>query len=232
MAQRRRKEKQMKRQQQRLTLLCIAGGLGAVLLSLIVCLLVFDISPKTQEPSVPVTAALPYDTAQPFSLSDLTASQLTRIRESGRITVSDGPRGISIGDTLDELLARYPSTIAKSKTDAQRTGTASDEDMMRYSDEYLNSRNASEQTGLQSDEEMILYCAEYFENQNGVMVALPPRGLLTVRGGSIVVTLLAPTTAYPAGTQDNYGSYEHVYCVYTIEPDTMTVSSIVLGMDQ
>ena len=232
MAQRRRKEKQMKRQQQRLTLLCIAGGLGAVLLSLIVCLLVFDITPGTQEPSVPVAAALPYDTAQPFSLSDLTASQLTRIRESGRITVSDGPRGISIGDTLDELLARYPSTIAKSKTDAQRTGTASDEDMMRYSDEYLNSRNASEQTGLQSDEEMILYCAEYFENQNGVMVALPPRGLLTVRGGSIVVTLLAPTTAYPAGTQDNYGSYEHVYCVYTIEPDTMTVSSIVLGMDQ
>lgn len=222
----------MKRQQQRLTLLCIAGGLGAVLLSLIVCLLVFDITPGTQEPSVPVAAALPYDTAQPFSLSDLTASQLTRIRESGRITVSDGPRGISIGDTLDELLARYPSTIAKSKTDAQRTGTASDEDMMRYSDEYLNSRNASEQTGLQSDEEMILYCAEYFENQNGVMVALPPRGLLTVRGGSIVVTLLAPTTAYPAGTQDNYGSYEHIYCVYTIEPDTMTVSSIVLGMDQ
>ena len=222
----------MKQQQRRLTLLCIAGGLGAVLLSLIVCLLVFDITPGTQEPSVPVTAALPYDTAQPFSLSDLTASQLTRIRESGRITVSDGPRGISIGDTLDELLARYPSTIAKSKTDAQRTGTASDEDMMRYSDEYLNSRNASEQTGLQSDEEMILYCAEYFENQNGVMVALPPRGLLTVRGGSIVVTLLAPTTAYPAGTQDNYGSYEHVYCVYTIEPDTMTVSSIVLGMDQ
>ena len=222
----------MKRQQRRSTLLCIAGGLGAVLLSLIVCLLVFDISPGTQEPSVPVTAALPYDTAQPFSLSDLTASQLTRIRESGRITVSDGPRGISIGDTLDELLARYPSTIAKSKTDAQRTGTASDEDIMRYSAEYLNSRNASEQTGLQSDEEMILYCAEYFENQNGVMVALPPRGLLTVRGGSIVVTLLAPTTAYPAGTQDNYGSYEHVYCVYTIEPDTMTVSSIVLGMDQ
>ena len=207
MAQRRRKEKQMKRQQRRSTLLCIAGGLGAVLLSLIVCLLVFDISPGTQEPSVPVTAALPYDTAQPFSLSDLTASQLTRIRESGRITVSDGPRGISIGDTLDELLARYPSTIAKSKTDAQRTGTASDEDIMRYSAEYLNSRNASEQTGLQSDEEMILYCAEYFENQNGVMVALPPRGLLTVRGGSIVVTLLAPTTAYPAGTQDNYGSY-------------------------
>ena len=222
----------MKRQQRRSTLLCIAGGLGAVLLSLIVCLLVFDISPGTQEPSVPVTAVLPYDTAQPFSLSDLTASQLTRIRESGRITVSDGPRGISIGDTLDELLARYPSTIAKSKTDAQRTGTASDEDMMRYSAEYLNSRNASEQTGMQSDEEMILYCAEYFENQNGVMVALPPRGLLTVRGGSIVVTLLAPTTAYPAGTQDNYGSYEHVYCVYTIEPDTMTVSSIVLGMDQ
>ena len=232
MAQRRRKEKQMKRQQRRSTLLCIAGGLGAVLLSLIVCLLVFDITPGTQEPSVPVTATLPFDTAQPFSLSDLTASQLTRIRESGRITVSDGPRGISIGDTLDELLARYPSTIAKSKTDAQRTGTASDEDIMRYSDEYLNGRDASEQTGMQSDEEMILYCAEYFENQNGVMTALPPRGLINVNNGQIVVTLLAPTSAYPAGTRDSYGAYEHVYCVYTIEPETMTISSIVLGIDQ
>ena len=91
----------MKRQQQRLTLLCIAGGLGAVLLSLIVCLLVFDITPGTQEPSVPVAAALPYDTAQPFSLSDLTSSKLTRIRESGRITVSDGPRGVSVGEEVE-----------------------------------------------------------------------------------------------------------------------------------
>ena len=34
------------------------------------------------------------------------------------------------------------------------------------------------------------------------------------------------------GTKDSYGSYEHVYCVYTIEPDTMTISSIVLGIDK
>jgi len=222
----------MKQQQQLTTLLCIAGGLGAVLLSLIVCLLVFDITPQAPETTVPVTASLPYDTAQPFSISDLTASQLTRIRESGRIAVSDGPRGISIGATLDELLTRYPSTIARSKEDALQTELQSDEDMMLYYDEYLDSQNDGEQTGMQSDEEMILYCAEYFENQNGAMVALPPRGLLTVQGGNIVVTLLAPTAAYPAGTKDSYGSYEHVYCVYTIEPDTMTVSGIVLGIDQ
>ena len=77
MAQRRRKEKQMKKQQQLTTLLCIAGGLGAVLLSLIVSLLIFDITPEVQEAAAPVTASLPYDTAQPFSISDLTASQLT-----------------------------------------------------------------------------------------------------------------------------------------------------------
>ena len=63
------------------------------------------------------------------------------------------------------------------------------------------------------------------------MTALPPRGLLTVDGGKIIVTLLAPTSAYPAGTQDSYGSYEHVYCVYTINPDTMTISEIVIGID-
>ena len=222
----------MKKQQQLTTLLCIAGGLGAVLLSLIVSLLVFDIKPEVQESAAPVTASLPYDTAQPFSISDLTASQLTRIRESGRIAVSDGPRGISIGDTLDELLTRYPSTIARTKASASEPALSSDEEMLRYYDSYLDDLDTSEQTGMQSDEEMILYCAEYFENQNGLMVALPPRGLLTVQGGSIVVTLLAPTAAYPAGTKDNYGSYEHVYCVYTIEPDTMTVYNIVLGIDQ
>jgi len=222
----------MKQQQQLTTLLCIAGGLGAVLLSLIVCLLVFDITPQAPETTVPVTASLPYDTAQPFSISDLTASQLTRIRESGRIAVSDGPRGISIGATLDELLTRYPSTIARSKSDAQQAALSSDAEMLTYYDAYLDNQTYGEQTGMQSDEEMILYCAEYFENQNGAMVALPPRGLLTVQGGNIVVTLLAPTAAYPAGTKDSYGSYEHVYCVYTIEPDTMTVSGIVLGIDQ
>ena len=197
----------MKQQQQLMTLLCIAGGVGAVLLSLIVCLLVFDVKPATQETAVPVTATLPYDTAQPFSISDLTATQMTRIRESGRISVSDGPRGISIGDPLEKVLERYPSTI-------------------------VETHENREMTGLQSDEQIILYCAEYFENQNGVMTVLPPRGLIDVKDGGTVVTLLAPTSAYPAGTKDNYGSYEHIYCVYTIEPDTMTVSNIVIGIDQ
>lgn len=197
----------MKQQQQLMTLLCIAGGVGAVLLSLIVCLLVFDVKPAAQETAVPVTATLPYDTAQPFSMSDLTASQMTRIRESGRISVSDGPRGISIGDPLEKVLERYPSTI-------------------------VETHENREMTGLQSDEQIILYCAEYFENQNGMMTVLPPRGLIDVKDGGTVVTLLAPTSAYPAGTKDNYGSYEHIYCVYTIEPDTMTISSIVLGIDQ
>ena len=34
------------------------------------------------------------------------------------------------------------------------------------------------------------------------------------------------------GTQDSYGSYEHVYCVFTVQMTTMTVSSIVLGLSR
>lgn len=207
MAQKRRLEQQMKRRQRMITALCIAGALGAVLLSFTVCILIFDPFTAAAPVSAPAHTPLPYDAGQPFSLSDLTASQVMQIRKEGRMHVSDGPRGVSIGDSLETLLERLPSTIVEQQED-------------------------HEMTGLQSEEEIILYCADYYENQNGLMTALPPRGLLTVDGGEIVVTLLAPTSAYPAGTKDSYGSYEHIYCVYTIEPDTMTISSIVLGIDQ
>ena len=132
---------------------------------------------------------------------------MNQLRASGRISVSDGPRGISVGDSLDTLLSRYPSTY----TDIQNTGDL---------------------TGEQSNEEMILYCADYFENQNGIMTALPPRGLITVDSGEITVTLMAPISAYPAGTLTNYSQYERVYCIYTISPDTMTIQSIILGLSQ
>lgn len=199
MAQRRRKEILMKQRQRRITALCIGGGVGAVLLSLVVCLIVFDIGGADAPVSAPVATALPYDANEPFSVSDLTADQLTQMRNQGRMSVSDGPRGVSVGDTLDTLLEHFPTTY----------------------------------TGLQpSEDEQILYCADYFENQNGVMTVLPPRGLVTVESGNIIVTLLSPTSAYPAGTRDNYGSYEHIYCVYTIEPETMTIASIELGIGQ
>lgn len=207
MAQRRRKENLMKRRQRRTTLLCILGGTGAMLLSLALCLVIFDIRPQSETPAAPASTALPYDASAPFTASDLTSAQLSQLRAQGRMSVSDGPRGISIGDSLETLLSRFPSTFTELQPE-------------------------TELTGEQSLEEIILYCASYFENQNGVMTALPPRGLLTVDGGTIAVTLLAPTTAYPAGTQDNYGSYEHVYCIYTVEPENMTVSSIVLGINQ
>ena len=193
MAQKRRKEHPMKRRERRLTALCIGGGIGAVLLSLFVCMMIFDIRPDETPVSAPVTTALPYDSTQPFSAGDRTSAQMNDLRANGRISVSDGPRGVSIGDS--------PET----------TGDL---------------------TGEQSNEEMILYCAQYFENQNGVMTALPPRGLLTVDSGSIIVTLMAPTSAYPAGTLEQYSRYEHVYCIYTVSPDTMTVQSIVLGLSR
>ena len=207
MAQRRRKEQQMKKQQRVITALCIAGGVGAVLLSLVICILVFHPFAASAPVSAPVATALPFSASQPFSLSDLTAAQISQIRKSGRMTVSDGPRGVSVGDPLDKLLERLPATIVDMPAD-------------------------TDVTGLQSDEEVILYCASYFENQNGVMTALPPRGLLTVDSGSIIVTLLAPTSSYPAGTKEDSGRSEHINCRYTIEPDTMTIASIVLGIGQ
>ncbi len=41
----RRKEQLMKRRERRLTALCIGGGIGAMLLSLFVCMMIFDIRP-------------------------------------------------------------------------------------------------------------------------------------------------------------------------------------------
>ena len=207
MAQRRRKEQLMKRRQRRSIILCIVGGISAMLLSLFVCILIFGIPSDSEPVYAPVATLLPYDATQPFTASDLTTAQMNQLRTSGRISISDGPRGISVGDSLDTLLSRYPSTY----TDVQTTGDL---------------------TGEQSNEEMILYCAQYFENQNGMMTALPPRGLISVDSGEIIVTLMAPTSAYPAGTLANYSQYEHVYCIYTVSPDTMTIQSIVLGLSQ
>lgn len=198
MAQKRRKERLAKRRQRMITLLCALGGIGAAALSIAVCAVIFgkDLAPEAPA-SVAAQAQLPYTASAPFSVSDLTAAQLSQLREQGRVSVSDGPRGLSVGDSLDTLLSRFPTSYA----------------------------------GAQPDEEQILYCADYFENRNGVMTVLPPRGLLTVGSGSLVVTLLSPTSAYPPGTLDNYGNFEHIYCQFTIEPDGMTISSIVLGIE-
>lgn len=232
MAQRRRKEQQMKKQQHLITALCIAGGLGAALLSILICIAIFDPFRSSGPVSAPAATSLPFDAAEPFSISDLTPAQLSQIRTNGSMTVSDGPRGVSIGDTLEKLMERLPSTIAKRRDSVMQSGAQTDEEMNQYYQDYLDTLDAGERTGMQSEEQIILYCADYFENQNGILTVLPPRGLIDVDNGTIVVTLLAPTSAYPAGTRDNYGAYEHVYCVYNINPETMTISSIKLGIDR
>jgi len=232
MAQRRRQEQQMKKQQRLITALCIGGGIGAVFLSLLICMVIFDPFSASAPVSAPIATSLPYSVSEPFSLSDLTTAQVNQIRKNGRMTVSDGPRGVSVGDTLEKLMERLPSTIAKKQSPAIDSSTQTDEEMNQYYQNYLDTLDSSERTGLQSEEQIILYCADYFQNQNGMMTVLPPRGLIDVDNGEIIVTLLCPTSAYPAGTQDNYGAYEHVYCVYTIDPETMTISSIILGIDQ
>jgi len=231
MAQRRRQEQQMKQRQRIITALCFAGGIGAVLLSVFLCILIFDPFSASAPVSAPAATALPYSASEPFSLGDLTSAQLSQIRKNGRMSVSDGPRGVSIGDTLEKLMERLPSTIAIKQGAGISGSIQSDEESSQYYQDYLDTLDSSERTGLQSEEQIILYCADYFENQNGVMTVLPPRGLIDVNNGEIVVTLLAPTSAYPTGTKDSYGAYEHVYCVYTIDPENMTISSITLGID-
>lgn len=139
----------------------------------------------------------PFDASTPFTLADLTASQVAELRKAGEMRVSDGPRGISIGDSLDKLLSSYPAYNAFAM----------------------------------AEDEQVLYCASTFQNESGSNTALPPRGLLTaVDGREITVTLMAPTSEYPPGTAENYRHFEHVFCKYTIDPETMLVSSIHLGI--
>ena len=198
MAQNRRRERQRRKEDNRQRLLAVVLAAIALIISLVVSLVMIG-PKKTDAPgALSQTTLLPYDANAPFSASDLTAAQLEQIRRDGRMHVSDGPRGISIGDSLDKVIEVFPTN-------------------------YM---------GEQSDDEQILYCAEVFINQNGKTTVLPPRGLLTATNDSIIVTLLAPTSPYPEGTKDNYGFYEHVYCLFGIDPDSMTVSEITLGIDQ
>ena len=105
----------MKRRERRLTALCIGGGIGAMLLSLFVCMMIFDIRPDETPVSAPVTTALPYDSTQPFSAGDLTSTQMNDLRANGRISVSDGPRGVStaIHSIRCSPATRAPTPIPK-----------------------------------------------------------------------------------------------------------------------
>lgn len=201
-----RKARKLRRRKLLSNILVVAGGIGFIGLSLLLSMLFIKMPSENETTSAPTVTPMPYDATQPFTLADLTMEQQQQLRQKKRIHVSDGPRGISIGDSLEKILDHYPSTIMEQK-------------------------NGDEQTGEQSDEQQILYCSAYYMNDSGKMTALPPRGLLNVDSGNITVTLLAPTVPYPPGTKDDYGKYEHVSCIYTINPETMSVSSIVLGLD-
>ena len=198
MAQNRRRERQRKRKQHTQHIIIAAVCAAAIMISLCACLIILGPVNKDTQNDAAQSALAPFDADTPFSTSDLSAAQLSQIRSDGRMHVSDGPRGISIGDSLDKIIELFPTSY----------------------------------TGEQPDDEQILYCAQVFENQNGKATVLPPRGLLTTDNNSIIVTLLAPTSPYPQGTRDDYGLYEHVYCLFTIEPDSMTVREITLGIDQ
>ena len=104
MAQRRRKEQELKKRQRLITVLCIFGGIAVMLVSVVISLLIFDPFQKEPEYITPVSTPMPYDVNSPFSLSDLTPAQLQKIRRDGSMHVSDGPRGVSVGDSLEKLM--------------------------------------------------------------------------------------------------------------------------------
>ena len=176
--------------------------LFAFMICLITSAMIIIAFPQKNE-EVPISdqyaVPLSFDESQPFSVSDLMPDWYQTIQKTGNLHLSDGPRGISIGDSMDKLLSVYP---------------------VHYQ-------------GPQPDDVEILYCADCFENNNGIMTVLPPRGLLSEEDGrELVVILLSPINDYPEGTRDNYREYVHVYCKYTISPNTMNVSSIVIGLTQ
>ncbi len=171
--------------------------IAALTVSLISSALILRIPAPAQETASPEETAPAYDPSLPFSLSDLSAPQVRELRQKGSLQLSDGPRGISVGDSIDKIFSRYPVDI----------------------------------DGTISEEGQILYCAEYYPNANGVMTALPPRGILFEEDGrEVVIILLSPTGAYPPGTADDYLRYEHVYCRYVVSPEDMRVSSIRIGL--
>ena len=88
MAQTRRQQQQAKRRQRMITALCIAGGTGAMLLSILICILIFKPFSASTPVSAPMATALPFNAAEPFSLGDLTTAQLSQIRKNGRMSVT------------------------------------------------------------------------------------------------------------------------------------------------
>ena len=203
-----RREKRIRRQRRRRRLQALLTALCCVLLiaiSTVASLMLFPISREEEQQQEQAMQTLRVDPSLPFTLADLTSAQVAQIRREGSLRVSDGPRGVSVGDSLDTLLSRLPSSYTQRQADPDATGE-------------------------QSDEQQVIYCQETVVNSRGVQVALPPRGLLNVDAGSIIVTLLAPTSAYPPGTTDDYLHFEHVYCRYVIDPESMTITSITLGI--
>ena len=185
---------------------------------------------KTDRMQKELIANVSHDFKTPLTMIKAYASMIMEI--SGSNPVKRNKHAQVIVDEADRLSSLVSDVLDLSKIRAGLSEFNTKTIDMSMKVEEILDRFPSDYLGDQPEDSEIIYCAEYFANQNGVMTVLPPRGLLTTDNGEIVVTLLSPTSAYPAGTKDNYGSYEHIYCVFTIEPESMTVSSIVLCIDK
>ena len=119
MSERRRKNNERARKIRRRKILSnvllFFGGISFIGLSLLLSMLFIKMPIERETASVPDVTPMPYDASKPFTLMDLTIEQQQQLRQKERIHVSDGPRGISIGDSLEKILDRYPSKILDQK---------------------------------------------------------------------------------------------------------------------
>ena len=112
----RRDEKQDAAQRNgRLLILALLLGIAALTVILVILITSQRSSAPVSQPEATPTATT-YDAATPFGPSDLSAGQMQRLMQEGsfQLTAGEvGPRGISIGDSLDALLSRLPIQVTE-----------------------------------------------------------------------------------------------------------------------
>lgn len=137
-----RREAAQNAAQRKMRLLIIGLFVCIVILTIVLCALLLARrgNPQTVQPPAESTQApLAYDVTAPFGPSDLTQEQMQRAVQEGSYKLAAGeagPRGISIGDSLDTLLARLPIHYSEDMNDdmavlySAGSGTEGDSDVI------------------------------------------------------------------------------------------------------
>lgn len=193
--------------------------LGFALLVAIVFTTLFVLDGQNKQTTTNTqNTTVPYDITQPFGTADITAAQMEQIDKYGSYAFLDhetGPHGLKIGDSLDTLLQRFPVSYTQTSANDYAWDETGD-NMTELVYEYLET------------DSQVIYAARVFY-KNGEMIVIPPSAVLSVSSDMIIITLTAPLQPYPVGMEENFPAYAHVYCKFTIDPDTNKITKIVLS---